>query len=90
MEQTEHIIFTGVVQGVGFRWTTEKFARQRGLNGTVKNLPTGQVELFVTGSEDQREGLVGDLNQHFSGQIRSIDRRILAEKVEFSDFRITR
>lgn len=90
MERTEHIIFTGIVQGVGFRWTTERFARHRNLKGTVKNLPTGQVELIVRGEDGDREGLVGDLNQHFSGQIRSIDRRILVENVEFSDFRITR
>lgn len=86
----ERVVFTGVVQGVGFRWTTERYARRRSLTGTVRNLPTGQVEMHVSGPSSEIEGLIEDLNQHFSGQIRSIDRLIPEEKVEFSDFRILR
>lgn len=29
---------TGLVQGVGFRWTTQMIAQELGITGTVKNL----------------------------------------------------
>lgn len=41
---------TGCVQGVGFRQWTRKLARQRSLEGWVKNLPDGKsVEAMVQG-----------------------------------------
>ena len=44
---TEQILFTGHVQGVGFRWTTERIASQLPLRGFVRNLPDGRVEVVV-------------------------------------------
>ncbi|NNM67205.1 MAG: acylphosphatase [Spirochaetales bacterium] len=41
----------GRVQGVGFRWHTLRLARQGELAGWVKNLPNGDVELFVQAEE---------------------------------------
>ena len=32
-----HIVVTGRVQGVGFRWSTHELALQHGLVGQVKN-----------------------------------------------------
>jgi len=40
------------VQGVGFRWYTQRHARFLGLGGFVKNLPDGTVLIEVEGSED--------------------------------------
>ena len=40
---TEQILFSGHVQGVGFRWTTERIASQLPLRGFVRNLPDGRV-----------------------------------------------
>ena len=46
-----HIIVSGRVQGVGFRWATQKTARQLDVNGYVRNLPNGDVEIVVEGDE---------------------------------------
>ncbi len=44
-----HVWITGKVQGVGYRFSTLTEARQRSLNGWVKNLPNGQVEAVFEG-----------------------------------------
>jgi acylphosphatase len=41
------ILFTGRVQGVGFRWTTKSIAGGFEVTGWVKNLPDGRVEMQV-------------------------------------------
>ena len=43
----------GLVQGVFFRYTTRKVARNLGLTGVVKNLPNGSVFIEAEGPEDK-------------------------------------
>lgn len=42
---------TGRVQGVFFRASTQKRARDLNLTGWVRNMPTGEVEAFFEGQE---------------------------------------
>lgn len=58
-------IFSGRVQGVGFRATTQQIALRLGLAGFVRNLRDGTVELKVQGSSDAVEALMGELKQEF-------------------------
>lgn len=52
------IIVVGLVQGVFFRYTTRKFARQLGLTGYVKNMPDGSVYIEAEGPEDKLNELL--------------------------------
>ncbi|HEY2787089.1 MAG TPA: acylphosphatase [Fimbriiglobus sp.] len=45
------VLYTGRVQGVGFRYRAVEIAREFPVVGWVRNLPTGQVELWVEGDE---------------------------------------
>lgn len=47
-----HLIVTGRVQGVGFRWWAQNTARALGLAGQVSNLPDGDVDIFAQGDPD--------------------------------------
>lgn len=47
-----HLVINGKVQGVGFRWFTRNAARSLGLNGRVRNLPDGRVEVRVAGAPE--------------------------------------
>lgn len=48
-----HIIVTGRVQGVAFRYNTKIKADELGLGGNVKNLENGTVEIYVTGAQQE-------------------------------------
>jgi acylphosphatase len=51
-------IYSGRVQGVGFRATSQQLARDFVVAGHVRNLPDGTVELIAEGEVDQVEGFL--------------------------------
>ena len=57
--KAKKFLVSGIVQGVFFRKSTENFVRQNlpQLKGYVKNLPSGQVEAYAIGSENDLEKL---------------------------------
>lgn len=54
---------TGRVQGVSFRWYTERRAAQLGLTGWVRNHEDGSVRLEVQGPVDAVDELVAWLHE---------------------------
>jgi acylphosphatase len=69
-----HLLITGTVQGVGFREFTQRSARQLGIKGWARNLPTGEVEL-------EAEGLEAAV-QEFEGKVNKGPRSAKVEKVQ--------
>ncbi|MBO5448170.1 MAG: acylphosphatase [Ruminococcus sp.] len=53
-----HFIFSGSVQGVGFRYRAFYAARSLGVTGWVKNLYDGSVEMEAEGSEESIDRLI--------------------------------
>lgn len=53
-----HILISGRVQGVGYRFFVLDEAEQLGLRGWVRNLPDGRVEAEVEGTEEIVDELV--------------------------------
>ena len=49
----KRVIFSGRVQGVGFRYTCKEIATGFDVLGTVKNLADGTVELEVMGEAEE-------------------------------------
>jgi acylphosphatase len=66
-----HVIFTGHVQGVGFRFTARDFARDLDIVGWVRNLPDGSVEMLAEGEEAALTELLSRLKAHFRGYIHN-------------------
>ena len=58
-----HCIIKGRVQGVGFRYFTFGSAEQHDIGGWVKNLPSGEVELYATGDEDAMARFMSDIEK---------------------------
>jgi acylphosphatase len=53
--QRMQVLYTGRVQGVGFRYTTKTLACGFEVTGTVRNLSDGRVELIVEGDRPELE-----------------------------------
>ncbi len=49
------ILYSGNVQGVGFRYTARSVATGFEVAGTVRNLPDGRVELIAEGDKQELE-----------------------------------
>jgi acylphosphatase len=49
------IVYSGSVQGVGFRYTTKSVAAGFEVAGTVRNLQDGRVELIAEGARGELE-----------------------------------
>lgn len=54
-----HILVSGRVQGVFFRANCVRVASSLGLDGWVKNVPHGDVEILVEGDEREIKKLIG-------------------------------
>lgn len=50
-----HILYSGRVQGVGFRYTTRQLAQGFEVTGSVRNLLDGRVELIAEGEPNELE-----------------------------------
>jgi acylphosphatase len=83
-----HILYSGMVQGVGFRYTTQRIAASLGLKGWVRNLRDGQVEILAEGKKDKIEALMNELGAHFGSYIRDQHSTFQNSQGEFKDFQI--
>lgn len=55
---TKHLLFTGNVQGVGFRAYTRRAARTAGVTGWIRNLTDGRVEVLLQGDSERIDGVI--------------------------------
>ena len=53
-----HLWISGIVQGVGYRYTCRRQGQGLGLTGWVRNLPDGRVEAVVQGPQKQVDELI--------------------------------
>ena len=73
------ILYSGQVQGVGFRYTAKSVATGFEVTGAVRNLPNGRVELIAEGSRGELEAF----RQAIRGE--GLDHFIDHEEVSWSD-----
>ncbi|MEN6386809.1 MAG: acylphosphatase [Phycisphaerales bacterium] len=59
-------IFSGYVQGVGFRFTAKQIAHRYELTGYVRNRDDGKVEMRLQGEPQDIEDCIEDLKDTFS------------------------
>lgn len=69
-----HIVFTGRVQHVGFRWTAVWMSRELYLTGWVDNRSDGSVEMEVQGPPLQIDRLIAGLEERFDIDDMRVER----------------
>lgn len=84
-----HLIISGRVQGVGFRFAAYDEAKQLALAGWVRNMPGGEVEIVAEGSRENLQMLaawahLGPPSAH----VTAVREEWLDFTGEFTDFRI--
>ena len=86
------ILFSGQVQGVGFRFTACEAARGHAVAGFVRNLrnPSRQVEVVIEGTPPEIDAFLADLADRMAGYIDSTDVESSAAAAtgEFSQFQV--
>jgi len=58
MAVTKRLLITGRVQGVGFRFYSQRKARELGATGWVRNRRDGSVEAVIQGAPEAVESMI--------------------------------
>lgn len=84
-----HLLISGIVQGVNFRYYTRETARRLKLTGWVKNLPDGKVEAVAEGDEKAIDEFI-EWCKHGppSAKVEHVEIKKVKYTGEFSDFKI--
>lgn len=85
-----HVIFSGHVQGVGFRFRSQLAAQNYSVTGWVANLANGRVEMVVEGEAEEIENFVNELRDKMAGLIDQVDVDKAQPRGEFNRFEIRR
>jgi acylphosphatase len=83
-------IYSGHVQGVGFRYTVKFLTTGFEVTGTVRNLPDGRVELVAESEKAELEAFLKAIRDSEVGRfIRQEQAHWSGAKNEFRGFEIT-
>ena len=82
------ILFSGMVQGVGFRYTVERVAGQFAVDGYVRNRLDGRVELVAEGAPAELRRFVDAVEEAMGGYIRDRQQSESPGTGEFHRFSI--
>jgi acylphosphatase len=86
--ERRQVLYSGRVQGVGFRYSTRSIARNYEITGFVRNLTDGRVEVVAEGAADQLGGFLDEVGDRLSGHIQQSQCDRLPAQQEFANFGI--
>ncbi len=85
-----HAIVKGRVQGVGFRYWTEDAAAEHGVNGWVRNVHGGEVEVEAEGPREKLDEFLRALHRGpILAHVREIDVEWGEREPLYKEFQIT-
>jgi acylphosphatase len=86
--ERREVAFSGHVQGVGFRYTTQDIARQFDVLGYVRNLSDGRVELVVEGTRHELSRFIAAIHERMGSFIHDVKSDVTAATGQFTTFSI--
>jgi acylphosphatase len=66
------VYYSGSVQGVGFRFTSQRLAQEHNVGGFVRNLADGRVELMAEGDRKAVDDLLAAIRRRMHDYIRDV------------------
>lgn len=83
------IVVRGIVQGVNYRWFTQRRASDLGLTGFARNAPDGSVQITLEGERERIEQLLEALRVGPSAAVvESVQVEWHAPSGEFDRFEV--
>jgi acylphosphatase len=84
-------LYSGHVQGVGFRYTVKTLTQGFVVTGMVRNLEDGRVELAAEGTKEELDAFLKAIRESEVGRFIRQEVTTWAEAIgEFRDFEIKR
>ncbi|MDA1048977.1 MAG: acylphosphatase [Planctomycetota bacterium] len=87
-QQRREVYYSGHVQGVGFRYTTQQIARGFDVTGFVQNLSDGRVQLVVESETAEMKRFLNEIADRLGEYINDVKVTELAPSGEFTGFSI--
>jgi acylphosphatase len=84
--EARRVLYSGRVQGVGFRYTARRIAQQHAVTGFVRNLDDGRVELVAEGAPAELEQLLSAIAEAMSGHIRETKVAAIPATGQYASF----
>ena len=90
MKKAVHLLISGRVQGVFYRYTAQKVATRLGIAGWIKNLPNGRVEAVAVGDASAVDEFIAWCQEGPPGaRVEDVETSILDDIPEYQGFSIT-
>jgi len=82
------VVYSGRVQGVGFRWQVKNLSGDFEVAGFVRNLSDGTVELLVEEKEQETRGMIAEVDAILRDYWHSKIENVSKGYPQFKDFSI--
>ncbi|MCH4038590.1 MAG: acylphosphatase [Eubacteriales bacterium] len=84
----KHLIVSGMVQAVGFRYRATYIAQDLGVTGWVRNMDDGRVEMEIQGPRERLELMMKNLGEQRFIEIDNIDEEIIPVDPHEYEFKV--
>jgi acylphosphatase len=84
----QKVFYSGRVQGVGFRQAVASIAQSHPVQGWVRNLPDGRVEVAVEGEQSAVRAFLADVRSDAPGSVSSEQTQDWTTNSMHSGFRV--
>lgn len=85
-DSRKHVYYSGLVQGVGFRFTARRLASECSVAGYVRNLPDGRVEIVAEGDTAELTRFLALVHQQMDTYIHRANEDDESPTGEFHGF----
>lgn len=84
-----HILYSGRVHGVGFRYTVHDQAIKHAISGWVKNTADGKVEVVAEGKDEDVDKFIAQIESLMTNYIADKTSYLEPVSGEFKQFKIS-